>query len=333
MRWKAQLSDQFHVSNGVKQGGILSPVLFSIYTDVMLRYLRGPGVGCYVGHHLAGALAYADDVVILAPSRSALESILAIASLRAADLSLKFNGAKSQYLHFCSDRNSIPNDHVIFCGVDVPRVSEGLHLGNLLGTQARVNSVKSAACDLHRRTNVLLTRFAFCTPEVRYKLFKAHCVIAHGSQLWDFDSSTVNDYFTAWKISVRRVWKLPNTTRSYILHGICRDHDIESQLISRSIKFIRSAVKSSNSLYRFCGLIALRGSGSAVSNTISRICSKYSISRHTLNSTSERIVGLEPTDSRVGAIRDFRLTLTDAVGEDREYIEDILYFLYTDRNY
>ena len=31
VRWDHSLSESFHVSNGVRQGGVLSPVLFAVY--------------------------------------------------------------------------------------------------------------------------------------------------------------------------------------------------------------------------------------------------------------------------------------------------------------
>ena len=44
--WGFCLSDVFHVSNGVRQGSVLSPV---VYLDGLLAELSGSGVGCYIG--------------------------------------------------------------------------------------------------------------------------------------------------------------------------------------------------------------------------------------------------------------------------------------------
>ena len=55
-RWGSASSTPFTVSNGVRQGDVLSPVLFSIYLDELLMKLESLGVGCFWNNHFAGAL-------------------------------------------------------------------------------------------------------------------------------------------------------------------------------------------------------------------------------------------------------------------------------------
>ena len=47
VRWLGKSSDHFEVSNGVRQGGVLSPILFTIYLDGLLDSLHTSGRGCY----------------------------------------------------------------------------------------------------------------------------------------------------------------------------------------------------------------------------------------------------------------------------------------------
>ena len=74
--WVGVFSDYFCVLNGVKQGGVLSPVLFCVHIDELLLKLSAAGVGCYMGSTFVGALAYADDIVLICPTPSALRLLL-----------------------------------------------------------------------------------------------------------------------------------------------------------------------------------------------------------------------------------------------------------------
>ena len=65
----------FSVINGLKQGGALSPILFSLYLDKLLFELCQLVIGCHINGLFAGAFIYADDITIIAPSCYALNSV------------------------------------------------------------------------------------------------------------------------------------------------------------------------------------------------------------------------------------------------------------------
>ena len=60
--WGNHLSQYFELSNGVKQGGVLSLILFNSYIDKLLLELKGSGYECCIKNIFVGALCYADDV-------------------------------------------------------------------------------------------------------------------------------------------------------------------------------------------------------------------------------------------------------------------------------
>ena len=76
MEWG--ISFQFIVKNGVRQGAVSSPILFGIYVDKLIKMLRKSKLGCSIGRHYLGIMVYADDVILLSPSRMGLQAIMKI---------------------------------------------------------------------------------------------------------------------------------------------------------------------------------------------------------------------------------------------------------------
>ena len=66
IRWGTSTSEEFKICNGVKQGVVLSPLLFSIYMDGLIERLKRSGVGCYICNMFLGAFCYADGCTLLA---------------------------------------------------------------------------------------------------------------------------------------------------------------------------------------------------------------------------------------------------------------------------
>ena len=89
--WNSSYSDRFSVSNGVRQGAVSSPLLFSIYIDGLLSLLRRSGLGCRIDSFFYGVLGYADDLLLLSASRSGLQAMVRICETFAKEMKLKFS--------------------------------------------------------------------------------------------------------------------------------------------------------------------------------------------------------------------------------------------------
>ena len=59
VKWKNHKVSTFKVTNGVKQGGVISSVLYCIYIyiyiDGLLEILKKSSFGCFIGNYYCGA--------------------------------------------------------------------------------------------------------------------------------------------------------------------------------------------------------------------------------------------------------------------------------------
>ena len=106
VKWDNEQSDYFKISNGVKQGGIISPLVFSCYIDNLFTQLQHSGLGCHVGSLYAGVFGYADDIALLAPSLQCLKQMISICEKYASSHSIAFNPNKSKLLCNYADLTS-----------------------------------------------------------------------------------------------------------------------------------------------------------------------------------------------------------------------------------
>lgn len=84
-------SHYFPATNGVKQGGVVNPILFCVYIDDTLQPLTASGVWCYMGSIFVGALVYADDIVLVAPLATAVRKLLGICDEYVDEYHIIFN--------------------------------------------------------------------------------------------------------------------------------------------------------------------------------------------------------------------------------------------------
>ena len=126
-------SASFPISNGVKQGGGFSTLLFSLYVDELFLLLKKSGLSCHVGSTYAGAFGCVDDIALIAPSLSSLKQVMKICENFAKSHNIVFNSSKSKLLCYNKDPQSVIPP-MYLNGEQVSVVEYEKHLGNFLST-------------------------------------------------------------------------------------------------------------------------------------------------------------------------------------------------------
>ena len=91
VRWAGLLSRYFDMTNGVKQGAVLSAILYCFYSEELFRRLRREKVGCWIQGKFTGAVGYADDNLVMSPTLEGLQKMMSICEEFAKEHNLSFS--------------------------------------------------------------------------------------------------------------------------------------------------------------------------------------------------------------------------------------------------
>ena len=76
--WEGKVSEAIPILQGIRQVGVLSPLLYNIFIDGLIKLLKEKKLGCHLLTHYAGVLVLADDVALVSTSPSELQEMLNI---------------------------------------------------------------------------------------------------------------------------------------------------------------------------------------------------------------------------------------------------------------
>ena len=259
-------SSPFRLTNGTRQGSVLSPVLFSVYLDDLLKELRRCQLGCHIGGYWFGGCGYADDLILLAPNREVLQRMLDICQLYAQDHNLVFSTdpvpakSKTKCVYFCGRQGKVKYpDPVQLDGKDLPWVESADHLGHTLHQAVSMEKdCKRARAKFISKNIDIRDQLYFAHPDQIMQAVQFLCTDAYGSMLGDLGSESVEQFkVKSWNTCVKLVNKIPRSTFTYLVEGFFASSQISlrNQVLSRYQGFFRSLLESPSREVRALAII------------------------------------------------------------------------------
>ena len=274
VRWGSADSTKFQISNGVRQGGILSPIFFNIYIKNLIDKFSTSNLGCHFAGMFMGAFAYADDIVIMAPSLFSLRKMMRLCELYAAGHFLSFNSSKTVCMHFPAGRRNctVSQFHVVLCGQTVLFVDRYCYLGVWVNPLLDDNAhFRTLVADFYRKFNACYVKFCFCDRTVLLHLIVSYCTSFYGSVCCMLDTAQFTCLSVAWNKCTRRALGVPYRTHVSLLPAISGVCLASVQIKSRVLKFAYQCVTSGNPAVQCLARFSLRSNQHVMGSNVSLI--------------------------------------------------------------
>ena len=172
----------------MKQGGVLSALLFSIYMDNLFVQLKHSDLGCHLGNTFVGVFEYADDVILLSPTVYSLNHLYQQRNKYCNEYDIKLNPKKSKLIAYNRNISSVylGNNYIQWHTCEK-------HLGNSFGPNVGDKDIRNKITEMIVYTNHSIFLFGKVSYKVKYQLFKTYCMPLYGSVLWDYSHSIYNN--------------------------------------------------------------------------------------------------------------------------------------------
>ena len=256
VKWNNNISDTFQIRNGVKQGAVLSPSLFCVYTDSLFGILRKKRTGCWIDNMFVGIVGYADDLLLLSPTMDGLQEMVKTCEEFAQVHNLRFSThhilqkCKTKCIAFTKKktvlRSILPNEK------ELSWVESALHLGckitnNIHGLPKDIMEKRAQYIN---RVNELNQEFYFADTLTRIKINNIFNTSFYGSQIWDLFNQESERVEKTWNTSQRVLLRIPRVAHRYFIEPLSETQHIKFSLLKRFTNFVHRLTNSSKCVLR-----------------------------------------------------------------------------------
>ena len=257
VKWNGTLSDAFSILNGVKQGAVLSAILFCVYIDDLIKQLRRNRDGCWINNRYVGIIIYADDIVLLSPSLDGLQNMVDTCSKYANKFHLTFSThedpqkSKTKCMAFSRKTKTLRN--IELNGKALPWVNKVKHLGSTITNNINCNMSQDLAekrAAYIARNNELNQEFYYADPSIKIWLNNVYNSSFYGAPLWDLFDRDLEKLEKSWNTSQRIMLSLPRTTHRYFIEPLSETPHIIKSIKKRFLGFLTKIKKSKKEILR-----------------------------------------------------------------------------------
>lgn len=210
-------------------------------------------VGCSLGGIRINNISYADDMVLLGPSVSAVRKMLSVCEAYAERHGLRYNAKKSEFMIFKSGKREPTHvPPILLNGKELNRVRFFKYLGHVVSEDLKDDQdIERERRALAVRGNMLARRFAKCSRDVKLTLFKSFCQTFYTCGLWvSFTLKAYNALRVQYNNLFRMLLRLPRYCSASAMFASAHTDDFYAIMRNRAASLAGRTRDSGNSILR-----------------------------------------------------------------------------------
>ena len=245
-------SSYFSVINGVRQGGILSPKLFSVYVDDLSVALSATKTGCVINDKSVSHAFYADDLCIMSASPVGLQKLIDICYNYSVQNFLTFNTTKYVCVVFKPKMFKLYCPPMVLNAAPLPYVDSVKYLGFMFTPDSKDDvDMQRQLRTFYACSNTIIRQFAKCDESVKLVLFCSFCSCYYCPYLWlDMTKHSARILRVAYNNAHTKILKLLMTCSASQMFADNNLLNFEALMRKMSNTFINRLISSDNAIIK-----------------------------------------------------------------------------------
>ena len=233
VRIGGELSEYTLIKRGVRQGCVMSPDLFNIYSEMIFRNLENyPGVK--INGENINNIRYADDTVLIADSEENLQRLLDITIEKSEEMGLTLNVKKTECM-VISKKAIIPSCNLQSRGQQIKLVKKFKYLGYMITSDGKcITEIKkriATAKDAFQKLSLILkNRNISMTTKFRVLKTYVWSTLTYGCECWTITSDIEKKIEAAEMWFIRRMLRISWTEKKTNVN-VLREGNVQRSLL------------------------------------------------------------------------------------------------------